>query len=119
MAYLDTVKTAQEVVAGAGDHLVNEFEADERDKATTAGVTRTEYVDYVGALENYQSRDDVEPLVERRAREAAADFADQSFRRSGTGSIAVITSPGDGNVGPDAPEGVDDDGDDYSVAPTP
>lgn len=116
MTYLQTVKTAQEVVEGARDHVVNEFESDERDKAIAAGVTRTEYVDYVDALENYQSRDDVEPLVERRAREAAADFADQSFRRSGVGSIAVLTSPADGNVGPDTPSGYTPD---PAVPPTP
>lgn len=105
MAYLDTVKTAREVIADANDHKYNTFEAAERQKAVTAGVTRTEYVDYATALENYESRDDVEPLVERRAREAATAFADQDFRRSGVGSIAVLTSPADGNVGPDTPSG--------------
>ena len=99
ISYLDTVKTAYEVVAGANDHKYNAFEADERQKAVTAGVTRTEYVDYEEALTAYESRGDVEPLVERRAREAATTFAAQDFRREGDGSIAVLTSPADGNIG--------------------
>lgn len=119
MAYLDTVKTAQEVIAGAdpGVQTRAAFEQGLADDAHDAGVTRSEYIGYATALGNYESRDDVEPLEERRAREAATAFADADFRRSGTGSIAVITSPGDGNVGPDAPEGVDTGGDDYSAAP--
>jgi uncharacterized membrane protein len=99
MAYLDTVKTAQEVVAEAGDAEVLAFEQDLKDDATAAGVTHSEYIGYADAMTNYESRDDVEPLVERRAREAGDAFADTDFRRAGTGSIAVLTSPGDGNVG--------------------
>lgn len=117
MAYLDTVKTAQEVVAEAGDADVLAFEQGLADDAHDAGVTRSEYIGYATAMANYESREDVEPLAERRAREAGDAFADTDFRRSGTGSIAVLTSPGDGNVGPDAPEGVDTGGDDYSAAP--
>ena len=110
MAYLDTVKTAQQVIEGADggqDAKVNALEEEHAELARDAGVTQTAYVGYAAALTNYESRDDVEPLAERRAREAAAAFADQDFRRAGTGSIALITSPADGNVGTGAAFGTD------------
>lgn len=99
MAYIDTVKTAQQVIAETGDADALALEQGLATAAGTAGVTRSEYIGYAAAMANYEARDDVEPLEERRAREAAADFEDQDFRREGDGSIAVITSPGDGNVG--------------------
>lgn len=97
MSYLDTIKTAQEVVDQAGGEKVRDFYDDLREAAVTAGVTRSEYIDYDEALTNYESRSDTEPLTERRARENAEAFADQDFRREGKGS-AVITSPADSNV---------------------
>lgn len=97
MAYLDTIKTAQEVVDSAGGEKVKQFYDELRDAAVTAGVTRSEYIDYADALANFESRDDVEPLSERRAREAADTFAATDFRREGDGS-AVITSPADKNI---------------------
>lgn len=77
----------------------NAFEAALVTAANTAGVTHSEYINYAARMTNYESRDDVEPLAERRAREAATTDAATDFRREGTGSIAVFTSPGDGNVG--------------------
>lgn len=116
MAYLDTVKTAQEVIAGANPgQTPAAFEQGLATAAHAAGVTRSEYIGYADALDNYESREDVEPLEERRAREAGDAYADADFRRSGTGSRAVLTSPGDGNVGPDAPDGVATGGDDYAT----
>lgn len=100
MAYLDTVRTAKEVVAANNtDEAQNDLDAAAAAAAQTAGVTASEYVDYETKLTNYQSRDDVEGLPERRARDLASDVADQKFRRQGTGSIAVFTSPKDQNVG--------------------
>jgi hypothetical protein len=99
MAYLDTVSTAKEVIAELDADAQNTFEAALVTAANTAGVTHSEYIDYDAKMDNYESRDDVEPLAERRAREAATDEAATDFRRAGTGSIAVFTSPGDGNVG--------------------
>lgn len=99
MAYLDTVKTAQQVVAEDDAAKQNDFDQDARDAADAAGVTHSEYVNYAAKLTNYESRSDVEPLAERRAREAGDQFSDTDFRRAGTGSIAVFTSPADQNVG--------------------
>ena len=99
MAYLDTVKTAQQVVVEDDAAKQNDFDQDARDLAAAAGVTHSEYVNYAQRLTNYESRSDVEPLVEGGAREAGDQFSDTDFRRAGTGSIAVFTSPGDQNVG--------------------
>lgn len=99
MAYLDTVKTASQVVAEDDAAKQNQVDADARALAAAAGVTHSEYVNYAQRLTNYESRSDVEPLAERRAREAGDQFSDTDFRRAGTGSIAVFTSPGDQNVG--------------------
>ena len=99
MAYLDTVKTAQQVVAEDDAAEQNAVDQAARDLAAGAGVTHSEYVNYAAKLTNYESRSDVEPLAERRAREAGDQFSDTDFRRAGDGSIAVFTSPGDQNVG--------------------
>jgi hypothetical protein len=62
-------------------------------RAEEAGVVAPEYVDYSEALHNYESRSDVEPLSERRAREVGSDFRDASFRReAGEEEGGVITS---------------------------
>ena len=98
MAYLDTVVTAGEKLDGLDHDKQNAFEAAEKQKAVTAGVTHTEYANYAARMANYESRDDVEPLAERRAREAGTTFAATDFRRKGDGSIALFPSPGDGNV---------------------
>jgi hypothetical protein len=99
MAYLDRVRTASQVLNENSDHdAQNALLQDERDAAAAAGVTHSEYINYAAKMTNYASRDDVEPLSERRARDIGL-VADQTFRREGTGSIAVITSPGDQNVG--------------------
>lgn len=99
MAYLDTVKTASEVVADWDTAAQNALEAAQVSAAVSAGVNRSEYINYATKLTAYESRDDVEALSERRAREAATTFAATNFRRQGDGSIAVFTSPADGNVG--------------------
>lgn len=99
MAYLDTVKTAQEVVAewADADNRSTALDQERRDAAQAAGVTHSEYIDYEAKLNNYATRSDVEPLAERRARDIGL-VPEQTFRRRGEGSIAVFTSPADQNV---------------------
>ena len=99
MAYLDTVKTANQVIAADDSAAQNAVDQAARDLAQAAGVTHSEYVNYAARLANYESRDDVEALSERRARAYGTTVAATDFRRAGTGSIAVFTSPGDQNIG--------------------
>ena len=98
MAYSDTIKTADEVVNGGILGQATAVEDALRQAAITAGVTRSEYIGYESALMNYEGRDDIEPLTERRGREVGDAFVAGNFRREGDGSGALITSPGDGNT---------------------
>lgn len=97
MAYLDRVKTAQQVIGENDNAEQNALDQAAKDRAVAAGVTHSEYVNYAAGMANYESRSDVEPLAERRARDIGDQFSDTDFRRAGNGSIAVFTSPGDGN----------------------
>jgi len=83
-------RTAHDVVAEVGP--VDVSHAQER--ARKAGVTDVAFVDYEEALKNYESRPDVEPLKERRAREGGREFSDAAFRRQigGTDNAGVTTS---------------------------
>lgn len=96
-------RTAQAIAATEGAVQGD----NEKKKAADAGVTRVSYIDYEKALENYQSRDDVEPLAQRRAREAGTSFHDAKFRRTvdGVDNSGVTTTDADkventGNEGP-------------------
>ncbi|QAY08852.1 hypothetical protein SEA_GENIE2_230 [Streptomyces phage Genie2] len=71
-------KSSQDVVAPHLDPLADE----DVKRAEEAGVKDSAYVDYEVALDNYQSRPDVETLAARRAREAGWKFEDAAFRRS-------------------------------------
>lgn len=55
---------------------------DGKELAEEAGVVNPAHVDYVEALENYESRADVETLAARRAREAGTSFSDADFVRT-------------------------------------
>lgn len=101
ISYLDTVRTAQQVVVadGFGDAQNTALDQAAKDRAQAAGVTHSEYVGYAAGMTNYESRSDVEPLAERRAREGATTFAATDFRRQGAGSGAIFTSAGDQNDG--------------------
>ena len=83
MAYLDTVRTAKEVVAslwvvpGATD-----VAQDAKDRAAAAGVADVSYINYAAAMDNYESRDDVETLANRRAREISTDDTQTNFTRA-------------------------------------
>jgi hypothetical protein len=89
------VKTAQEVVAVNGP-IVEALEA-QAALADEHGVTDAVFADYEHALENYESRPDVETLEARRARENGTSFHDASFRRQvaaveDTGLVATDTA---------------------------
>ncbi|QDH94046.1 hypothetical protein SEA_EVY_211 [Streptomyces phage Evy] len=71
-------KTSQDVVAPHLDPLADE----DAKRAEDAGVKDSAFVDYEAALDNYQSRADVETLAARRAREGGWKFEDAAFRRS-------------------------------------
>lgn len=71
-------RTAQDAVAPHGPHGVEEAAAK---RAKDAGVIDAAFVNYEEALENYQSRPDVETLEDRRRREGGRDFNAASFRR--------------------------------------
>jgi hypothetical protein len=59
----------------------NKVDEEAAERAAEAGKVAPEYVDYEAALENYESRPDVETLEQRRARENGTSFADAAFRR--------------------------------------
>lgn len=71
-------RTSVDAVEPHGPHGVEEAAAK---RAADAGVRSPEFVNYEEALENYQSRPDVETLEDRRAREGGRDFNAASFRR--------------------------------------
>lgn len=79
--YLASVRTAHQNVL---DGLNDSVDADARARADAANVRSVEFIEYAAALSNYEARSDVEPLAERRAREAATTFAAQDFARSET-----------------------------------
>lgn len=69
---------------------------EEKKAAAEAGVVDAAFIDYDKALENYESRSDVETLADRRARENGTAFSEANFRREvATGEEAqggVVTS---------------------------
>lgn len=78
----------------AADRLAGTFAPqveDGKELAEEAGVVNPAHVDYVEALENYESRSDVEPLAARRAREAGTSFSDADFVRTNDPS-GVVTA---------------------------
>lgn len=56
-------------------------DAENRAAATAAGVKDAGHIDYVAALEAHQSREDIETLASRRAREYGVDFEAGEFMR--------------------------------------
>ena len=84
MAYLDTVRTASEVVSDLDPENWGGIDVDQdgRDRANTANVRKVEFIDYAAALTNYESRDDVETLAHRRARDVGDQFSDTDFVRA-------------------------------------
>ena len=79
--YLASVETAAENVLtqGGSEQAVD---VDARARADAANVLGVQFIDYAEALTNYEARGDVEPLAQRRAREASTTFAGQDFARA-------------------------------------
>lgn len=65
---------------------------DDKELADEAGVVNPAHVDYNEALKNYESRDDVETLANRRAREAGTSFSDTDFVRTNDPEGVVTAS---------------------------
>lgn len=84
MAYLDTVRTASEVVNDLNPSTWGgvDVDADARTRADTANVRKVEFINYAQALTNYETRDDVETLAHRRARDNGTTFAATDFVRA-------------------------------------
>lgn len=80
-------RTAQVVAAETYAAPVN----DGAELAEEAGVVNPAHVDYEEALKNYESRDDVETLANRRARENGTAFSDADFVRTNDPS-GVVTA---------------------------
>src|SRR5688500_10334479 len=71
----------------------NKGDEERAKRAEEAKVTDPAFVDYEHALENYESRPDVETLEQRRAREAGTSFHDAHFRRDAEeAKPGVVTS---------------------------
>lgn len=94
--YLASVTTAQEdaLAQGAAEQQVD---IDARARADAANVSGVQFIDYAEAIDNYAARSDVEPLSQRRAREAAATPADQNFARHEDYDGGFSAAPGDDN----------------------
>ena len=84
MAYLDTVRTASEVVADLDPTTWGgtDVDADAVARADAANVRHVSFIQYAAALTNYESRDDVETLAHRRARDIGDQFSDTDFVRA-------------------------------------
>lgn len=84
MAYLDTVRTASEVVNDLDPATWggSDVDADARSRADAANVRHVSFIQYAQALANYESRDDVETLAHRRARDVGTTFAATDFVRA-------------------------------------
>lgn len=84
MAYLDSVRTAKEV-ANENDPTNwggIDVAADARTRAAAGNVSQIAYLNYAAAMANYESRDDVETLAHRRARDIGDQFSDTNFVRA-------------------------------------
>lgn len=79
----------------------NKVDEERAKRAEDAKVSDPAFVDYEHAMENYESRPDVETLANRRARENGTSFADAAFRREAGADSAVVTTD---DVAPKAAE---------------
>lgn len=92
---------------GRVSETVNETPDEEnKAEAAAANVKDAAYIGYADALEAHQSREDIETLAARRAREYGADFDAGEFMRQ-----VPNRSGGNGYApGPDAPIAGEDGG---------
>lgn len=77
MAYEYKPVTAQDKAETVGARVSD----DEKAFAAEHGVVDAAFVDYDKALENYESRSDIETLADRQARENGTSFSEANFRR--------------------------------------
>lgn len=94
--YLASVETASENVKSNGWEE-QAVDVDARTRADAANVVGAWAIDYAEAIDNYAARDDVEPLSQRRARDAAASPADQDFARHENYDGGFSADPGADN----------------------
>lgn len=87
VTYTYAPKTAQQNAWVADYPDEDRLFREDAERAAAAGVTGVDKIDYAEALRNYESRSDVEPFANRRAREYATAFEDQNFAR-----VAVQTA---------------------------
>ena len=91
--YLASVETASESFVG----LDTSVDDDGKARADAANVQVVSQIDYAVAIDNYGARDDVEPLSQRRARDAAATPAGQDFTRHEDYDGGFSADPGANN----------------------
>ena len=81
-----------------GDTAFENPDVESRAAADAAGVSHPAYIDYEASLEAHQSRDDIETLADRRAREYGSGFDAGEFMRQRAydddGSAAAAPRPG-------------------------
>lgn len=75
----DDPRTAYDNISEWGE---SPNDVENRAAAAAAGVKDAAYIDYDVALENYESRPDIEDLARKNSRNNPVDFADAEFMRS-------------------------------------
>jgi hypothetical protein len=93
--YIKMAEEYKPVTAQVKADTVGARASDEEKKfAAENGVVDAAFVDYDKALENYESRSDVETLADRRARENGTAFSEANFRREigGVEDTGVVTT---------------------------
>jgi hypothetical protein len=74
----DEPKTAYDNI---GEWVESPNDVENREAAAAAGVLDASFIGYEAALEDYESRPDIETLAQKNARNNPADFADPAFMR--------------------------------------
>jgi hypothetical protein len=78
-------------------------DAENRARATAAGLKDAAYIDYGVALEAYQSREDIETLQSKQTRNAPADFDAAGYMRE------LPNRSGGNGYAPDPDNAIEDD----------
>lgn len=85
----DDAKTAFDNIEGWGE---SPNDVENKQAAADAGVLFAGYINYDVALDKYASRDDIEDLEHKNARDIPSDFADASFMRTVDGNVGSGSS---------------------------
>jgi hypothetical protein len=75
----DEPKTAYDNI---GEWVESPNDVENREAAAAAGVKDASFIGYEAALEDYESRPDIETLAQKNARNNPDTFADAAFMRS-------------------------------------